>query len=111
MTNTLTIHKGGTGEREIEIRSITVPDLWHVATRLREAEQINDVQMVMDCWHLAHAMKDHLQQQEHDLDFAFNEGMKAAENAAAVKEICDNADQQQQEPEPKPAPYLHNHKW
>jgi hypothetical protein len=61
MSNTLTIHAGGTGERQIPINSITVPDLWHVATRLREADNTQDAQLVMDCWHLAHAMKDHLQ--------------------------------------------------
>jgi hypothetical protein len=60
-TPTITMHAGGTGEREQAIHNIKVPDLWHVATRLREADNMTDAQMVMDCWHLAHAMKDHLQ--------------------------------------------------
>lgn len=65
MTNTsnstITLNKGGIGEKEIKISALVIPDLWHVATRLREAEQINDAQLVIDCWYLAHAMKDHLQ--------------------------------------------------
>ena len=60
-SKTITMHAGGTGEREQAIDNITVPDLWHVATRLRAAENLTDAQMVMDCWHLAHAMKDALQ--------------------------------------------------
>jgi hypothetical protein len=68
MTNTITLHAGGTGEREIEVSAIEVPDLWHVAMHLQgKAETEGNPQMklyadmVLDCWHLAHDMKNHLQ--------------------------------------------------
>ena len=61
---TITLHKGGTGEKEIKVSAIHVPDLWPVVIRLRKAKQTGDAQLVIDCWHLTHAMKDHLQQQK-----------------------------------------------
>ena len=58
---TITLNKGGTAERTIDSQAIDVPNLWYVATRLREAENIKDAQLVMDCWHLAHDLKHHIQ--------------------------------------------------
>jgi hypothetical protein len=69
-TPTITMHAGGTGEREQAISNITIPDLWHVAQYLYDiggTERDGDPsrhlysKMVLDCWHLAHDMKDHLQ--------------------------------------------------
>ncbi len=57
---TITMHKGGTGEKEIKISALQVPDLWHVAQHQGERYKA----LILDCWHLAHAMKDHLQGME-----------------------------------------------
>ena len=57
---TITLAEGGTAERKIEIKNITVPDLWHIAMRLHGRDQ----EMVLECWHLAHDMKRHIQSQD-----------------------------------------------
>ena len=75
---TLTLHKGGAGEREIAITAIDVPDLWHVAMHHLDAADLTKhdecaqhmawSKMILNCWHLAHAMKDHLQAQSEPSD-------------------------------------------
>jgi hypothetical protein len=76
--NTLTLHKGGTGEKEIPIKSLTVPDLWHVAQYHHDKSLAPAVEpwhalqhkMIMEAWSLAHAMKDRLQANQVDqVDF------------------------------------------
>lgn len=57
----ITISKGGTGERTIAINAIHVPDLWHTAMKLEDMGDYAAAQEVLDAWHLAHAMKEHLQ--------------------------------------------------
>jgi hypothetical protein len=76
---TITLSKGGTAERTIDVQSIQVPDLWHVAMYHHDkADTIpldNDMQakadqkwhkmqeeMILECWNLAHDMRKHLQE-------------------------------------------------
>jgi hypothetical protein len=76
MTDNITIHKGGTGEHTVKVSELVIPDLWHVAMFFNDQAEkhANDhdspfacnrmkmfEQMVLECWHLAHAMKDQLQ--------------------------------------------------
>jgi len=64
---TFTRSKGGTAEREEIISQIQVPDLWHMISHVRDGvtlvpayrTQIADA--MLECWHLAHDMKRHLQ--------------------------------------------------
>jgi len=70
--NTITLSKGGTAERTIDVQSINIPDLWHVAEWHEEQAMLPNVKpwhamqakMIKEVWHLAHDMKRHIQDQE-----------------------------------------------
>lgn len=75
MKQTLTRSKGGTAEREVQILSLDVPDLWHLAMWLKDQKNTKgavnrpdyawfqmQADMVLDCWSLAHDMKRMLQE-------------------------------------------------
>jgi hypothetical protein len=63
----ITLSKGGTAERTIDAQDIDVPDLWHIAMALKNGEvylphartQVSE--MVLECWHLCHDLKRHIQ--------------------------------------------------
>ena len=57
----LILAKGGEGERCQEIRSIQVPDCWHVAMRTGERGDPVGEKQILEAWHLAHDMKTALQ--------------------------------------------------
>ncbi len=69
MKDTLTLHPGGTGEKELSINSLAIPDLWHVAQYHRDKAEAPAVEpwhkmqehWILETWHLAHAMKERLQ--------------------------------------------------
>lgn len=46
--------KGGSSERIEDIASITIPDLWHIAMRLKKSGDEVSSDMVLDTWYLAH---------------------------------------------------------
>ena len=52
----VTLHKGGLSECTVDARTIQIPDLWHIANRLREDER----EAVLKTWHLAHNLLDHI---------------------------------------------------
>jgi len=65
---TFTRAKGGTAECEERINGITVPNLWHLAQALKDgnltrnkANLAKAAEEVLECWHLAHDMKRHIQ--------------------------------------------------
>ncbi len=67
---TFTRSKGGTAEREEIISQIQVPDLWKVAEifqgksntiYMSKANREAIADAILECWHLAHDMKRHLQ--------------------------------------------------
>lgn len=73
----VTFHKGGTAEKTVKVSDILIPDLWHIHRRLvGEALKISpatpagcferewrnqEAQAILECWHLAHGLKDHIQ--------------------------------------------------
>jgi hypothetical protein len=50
----ITRAKGGTGERSVGLAEIRIPDLWHLASALKEAGCGEQSGEVLECWHLAH---------------------------------------------------------
>lgn len=56
---TIVIHRGGTGERTIPVSGIIVPDMWHIAMSQENPEF---KAQVLECWHLAHAMRSALEE-------------------------------------------------
>ena len=67
---TFTRSKGGTAEREEIISQIQVPDLWKIAEifqgksnnmYMSKANREAVADAILECWHLAHDMKKHLQ--------------------------------------------------
>ena len=62
MATTITRSKGGTKERQVPINLITIPDLWHIANRL----PVTDCDLVLEVWHLAHDLLQHVRQEEAD---------------------------------------------
>jgi len=67
---TFTRSKGGTAEREEIISQIQVPDLWKIAELFQDkanaiylptAARKAAADAILECWHLAHDMKRHLQ--------------------------------------------------
>ena len=52
-------HKGGTAEHSINPESIEIPDLWHLAMRLRDAGDTQACDQILDVWQLAHDLKIH----------------------------------------------------
>lgn len=55
----ITLAKGGTKERVIDVNKIRIPDMWHVAMR---CENKHDIEMVLEYWYLAIFMKQSLQE-------------------------------------------------
>lgn len=69
---TITLSKGGSLEREIEPTKIQIPDLWQIAM-LPELEGYRmgtkgqtAKEMILECWHLAHDMRNALMRIEHN---------------------------------------------
>ena len=67
---TFTRSKGGTAERDEIISQIQVPDLWKIAeifqgksntVYMSKANREAVADAILECWHLAHDMKKHLQ--------------------------------------------------
>lgn len=44
----------GEGRREVDLASVQIPDLWHVAMRLGEEGKPASRTAVLECWHLCH---------------------------------------------------------
>lgn len=62
MENTQVCTQKGGGVYQ-EARKIQIPDLWHLAMYLKDSKNAGlreQADMVLECWHLAHAMKDHI---------------------------------------------------
>lgn len=57
MDKIITLHAGSEHEKNINIRSLEIPDLWHLAMDLRESSDKRTAEMVLECWYMAHALK------------------------------------------------------
>ena len=53
----ITLCEGGTGEKEIAVKEIQIPDLWHIASWLKNKGMEREAEMVLEVWGLAHDMK------------------------------------------------------
>ncbi len=60
----ITLNKGGAAERVIDSSEISVPDLWHLAQRLKDNGDHFSGNQILECWHLAHNLKAHIQRQD-----------------------------------------------
>ena len=58
----ITLNKGGKAEQIIDSSQIDVPDLWHLALSLWDAGNKIGSRAVLECWHLAHSLKQHIQE-------------------------------------------------
>jgi len=58
----ITLNKGGNAEHVIDASALHVPDLWHIAMWLESNDMSGSSKKVLDCWHLAHDMKTHIQE-------------------------------------------------
>ena len=52
MSTKITLHKGGTAEQTVALSELQIPDLWRVETT-RDADRAK----ILECWHIAHALK------------------------------------------------------
>jgi len=59
----ITIHKGGTAEYSTELAALPIPDLWHVVASCPE-----DREKLIECWHIAHALKTEMLEREAKLE-------------------------------------------
>ena len=67
---TITLKRGGSGEVEVPVEQIQVPDLWKIAEifqgksntiYMSKANREAIADAILECWHLAHDMRKHLQ--------------------------------------------------
>lgn len=70
--------------KEVEVKSINVKDLWHIAMARPKDEQ----EMILDVWHLCHDLKRNLQEIEPKVD-AVPDLLKALITIAGVKLSCE----------------------
>lgn len=61
---TVTLSKGGLGERKVNLVTTRVPDLWHAAMRVEDKA---DRDLILDVWHFAHDLRRHILK-EHGFD-------------------------------------------
>ena len=55
---TVTLAKGGKDERTVNIRSLDIPDLWHIAMMMENDHRFElHAKAVLDVWHIAHDLK------------------------------------------------------
>ncbi|OHD18654.1 MAG: hypothetical protein A2Y38_19475 [Spirochaetes bacterium GWB1_59_5] len=52
----------GTARREVKPCEIEVPDLWHIAMWLKAHQMERESQMVLETWHLAIDLRDHIKE-------------------------------------------------
>lgn len=54
-------HSNGEAPRaEIPVKETEVPDCWHVAMRVHDTGDHNGKEHILNCWHLAHDLRDKL---------------------------------------------------
>jgi hypothetical protein len=59
MKNTTVLVEKGTGKTE-DARTMVIPDLWYLAMWLKGKLMFRESDEVLEAWHLAHAMRDHI---------------------------------------------------
>lgn len=67
----VTLFRGGTRETTVDIADVQLPDVWKIVERLEEhflaegcpSSWLRDRKAILDCWHIAGALKKHVQKQ------------------------------------------------
>ena len=63
---TITQAKGGTAERQVDVATLQVPDLWHIAIALKQGKADNLTpaagDVVLNCWSLCHDLLKHIRE-------------------------------------------------
>ena len=49
----ITLNKGGSAEKVVDIKDIQIPDLWHTYLAMRQVDTF-DTNQIKETWHLAH---------------------------------------------------------
>lgn len=62
----ITRSKGGTAERQVDVKAHDVPDLWHHYISLKEGGYVVTADEVLDCWHLCHDLIRHIEAMEEE---------------------------------------------
>ena len=57
----VTLHKGGSKEVTLDISRVEIPNLWDIAMGLIDAGRTEESDMVLECWHIAHNLKLHIE--------------------------------------------------
>ena len=60
----ITLAKGGTDERQVPLSDIAVPDVWALASRIRDTLGDEAAEQVLAVWHLAHDLRRHIEDDE-----------------------------------------------
>ncbi len=66
----VTLFRGGTDEKTIPIEEVEIPDLWHIAQRVRTGRYMElpyrkiAYKLIIQTWHTASWLKDHIQRNE-----------------------------------------------
>lgn len=64
MSKQVTLARGGTEQRTLNLRDVKIPDLWHVAQAIREGklylspqgrQDVSD--MIIETWNIAHQLR------------------------------------------------------
>ena len=62
----VTLSKGGTHEKIIQISDLTIPDLFHIAQAIDQDGTVADgpgcAELILDCWHKCHSLKRHIEE-------------------------------------------------
>lgn len=61
----ITLSKGGSKERKVELSKIVIPDLWHIAQGQGKEWSPEGAEIakkeILECWHLCHDLKRHIE--------------------------------------------------
>ena len=56
----VTLSKGGTNERIVDLSKVHIPDLWHIAQGMKEAGRPESAEAVLEVWRLAHDLQKYI---------------------------------------------------
>ena len=65
-TTKVTLNKGGSEEKTIEIGKLSIPDLWHIAEALRKKGKVANgpgcATAILICWSIANDLRRHIEE-------------------------------------------------
>lgn len=63
MPKQVTLARGGTAERTLNLRDVKIPDLWHTVEAIRIADgrpialEPGTADVILECWNIAHQLR------------------------------------------------------